>query len=58
MPLNAPACGGGRGQREEPDIVDSFKLADGDIDAVLGALEQYTGRTIVRPGSFPRRPTR
>jgi general secretion pathway protein D len=38
---------------KNPDIVDSFKLSDGDIDAVLGALEQYTGRTIVRPGSLP-----
>jgi general secretion pathway protein D len=34
-------------------MVDSFKLSDVDIDAVLGALEQYTGRTIVRPGSLP-----
>jgi general secretion pathway protein D len=34
-------------------MVDSFKLSDGDIDAVLGALEQYTGRTVIRPGSLP-----
>jgi general secretion pathway protein D len=34
------------------DMVDSFKLADGDIDAVLGALEYYTGKTIIRPGSL------
>jgi general secretion pathway protein D len=35
------------------DMVDSFKVSDVDIDAILGALEQYTGRTIVRPGSLP-----
>ena len=35
------------------DMVDSFKISDVDIDAVLAALEQYTGRTIVRPGSLP-----
>jgi general secretion pathway protein D len=34
-------------------MVDSFKISDVDIDAVLAALEQYTGRTIVRPGSLP-----
>jgi general secretion pathway protein D len=34
-------------------IVDSFKLSDGDIDAVLAALEIYTGRTIIRPGQLP-----
>ena len=33
--------------------VDSFKLADGDIDSVLSALEIYTGRTVVRPGQLP-----
>ena len=54
MPLNAPPpAAGGVVNAKNPDIVDSFKLADGDIDAVLGALEQYTGRTIVRPGSLP-----
>jgi general secretion pathway protein D len=35
------------------DMVDSFKLADVDIDAVLGALETYTGKTIIRPGQLP-----
>jgi general secretion pathway protein D len=35
------------------DMVDSFKLADVDIDGVLGALEQYTGKTIIRPGQLP-----
>jgi len=34
------------------DVI-SFKLADGDIDAVLSALETYTGRTVVRPGTLP-----
>ena len=38
---------------KDSDMVDSFKLSDGDIDAVLGALEVYTGKTIVRPGSLP-----
>jgi general secretion pathway protein D len=36
-----------------PNMVDSFKLGDGDIDSVLGALEIYTGRTVVRPGQLP-----
>jgi general secretion pathway protein D len=53
MPANAPGTAGGVVNAKNPDIVDSFKLSDGDIDAVLGALEQYTGRTIVRPGSLP-----
>jgi general secretion pathway protein D len=39
--------------RPNPDMVDSFKLGDGDIDSVLGALEIYTGRTVVRPGQLP-----
>ena len=30
-------------------MVDSFKLSDGDIDSDLSALENYTGRTVVRP---------
>ena len=34
-------------------MVDSFKLPEGDIDAVLSALEKFTGRTIVRPGTLP-----
>ncbi len=34
-------------------MVDSFKLSDGDIDAVLSALETFTGRTVVRPGQLP-----
>jgi general secretion pathway protein D len=34
-------------------MVDSFKIADLDIDAVLGALETYTGKTIIRPGQLP-----
>jgi general secretion pathway protein D len=39
--------------KTNPDIVDSFKLSDGDIDSVLSALEIYTGRTVVRPGQLP-----
>ena len=35
------------------NVVDSFKLSDGDIDSVLSALEMYTGRTVVRPGQLP-----
>jgi general secretion pathway protein D len=39
--------------RLNPDMVDSFKLSDGAIDDILGALEIYTGRTVVRPGQLP-----
>jgi general secretion pathway protein D len=53
MPAAPSAPAESRVNPKNPDIVDSFKLSDGDIDAVLGALEQYTGRTIVRPGSLP-----
>jgi general secretion pathway protein D len=42
--------------RADPDMVDSFKLPDGSIDDVLGALEIYTGRTVVRPGQLPTAP--
>jgi len=35
------------------DMVDSFKVSDVDIDAILGALETYTGKTIIRPGQLP-----
>ena len=35
------------------DMIDSFKLSDGDIDSVLSALETFTGRTVVRPGQLP-----
>ncbi len=35
------------------NLVDSFKVSDVDIDAILSALETYTGRTVVRPGSLP-----
>ncbi len=35
------------------EMVDHFKLAEGDVDAVLGALEAYTGRSIIRPGQLP-----
>jgi len=31
----------------------TFKGADLDIDAVLSALETYTGRTVIRPGTLP-----
>jgi general secretion pathway protein D len=39
--------------RTNENMVDSFKLSDGDIDSVLSALEAYTGRTVVRPGTLP-----
>jgi general secretion pathway protein D len=39
--------------KSDPDIVQSFKLDSPDIDSVLGALEIYTGRTVVRPGQLP-----
>jgi general secretion pathway protein D len=42
--------------RNGEEMVDSFKLQDGDIDAVLSALETYTGKTIVRPGQLPTAP--
>ena len=35
------------------NMVDSFKLSEGDIDSVLVSLENLTGRTIVRPGQLP-----
>jgi general secretion pathway protein D len=43
-------------QRPAPDMVDSFKVSDVDIDAILSALETYTGRTIIRPGQLPTQP--
>jgi general secretion pathway protein D len=39
--------------KNDPDMVDSFKVSDVDIDAILGALETNTGRTVVRPGQLP-----
>jgi general secretion pathway protein D len=38
------------------DMVDSFKVSDVDIDAILAALETYTGRTVIRPGQLPTQP--
>jgi general secretion pathway protein D len=35
------------------ELVGPIKLADADIDTVLGALEIYTGRTILRPQALP-----
>jgi general secretion pathway protein D len=42
--------------RSGEEMVDSFKLQDGDVDSVLSALETYTGKTIVRPGQLPTAP--
>ncbi|MGD1031535.1 MAG: secretin N-terminal domain-containing protein [Opitutaceae bacterium] len=42
--------------RPPPDAAEEtvdFRLHGGDIDAVLDALETYTGRTIIHPGSLP-----
>jgi general secretion pathway protein D len=39
--------------RPHEEMVDSFKISDLDIDAVLSALETYTGRSVVRPGQLP-----
>ncbi len=39
--------------KTDEKMVDSFKLSDGDIDAVLGALENYTRKTVIRPGQLP-----
>ena len=33
-----------------------FKLHGGDIDAVLDALEAFTGRSVIRPGTLPVMP--
>jgi general secretion pathway protein D len=33
-----------------------FRLHNGEIDNVLDALETYTGKTIIRPGSLPLAP--
>ncbi|MEO6875017.1 MAG: secretin N-terminal domain-containing protein [Opitutaceae bacterium] len=35
------------------EMVGPIKLPDADIDTVLGALENYTGRTILRPQALP-----
>jgi len=44
-------------QQETPteDFID-FKLHGGDIDAVLDALEAFTGKSVIRPGTLPVMP--
>lgn len=37
------------------DYID-FKLHGGDIDAVLDALEAFTGKSVIRPGTLPVMP--
>ena len=37
----------------DSSMVDSFKVSDVDIDAVLTQLENLTGRSVVRPGQLP-----
>jgi general secretion pathway protein D len=39
--------------RDPDELIESFKLSDGDIDSVLGALETYTGRVVLRPQALP-----
>jgi general secretion pathway protein D len=46
-PIAAPAS------PRNDNMVDSFKVSDVDIDAILSALETYTGKTIIRPGTLP-----
>ncbi len=48
-----PAAKPAAGLKAGDVMVDSFKLAEGDIDSVLSALEMHTGRTVVRPGQLP-----
>ncbi len=50
-PAATPAAPAPAGSSEE--LVGPIKLADADIDTVLGALEIYTGRTILRPQALP-----
>jgi general secretion pathway protein D len=52
-PMPPPGVVPGQVGPARSDMVDSFKLSDGDIDAVLSALESFTGRTVVRPGQLP-----
>ena len=44
-----PPAGSAIPAKANEGMVDSFKVSDVDIDAILSALETYTGRTIVRP---------
>jgi general secretion pathway protein D len=48
-----PPAGSAIPAKANEGMVDSFKVSDVDIDAILSALETYTGRTIVRPGQLP-----
>jgi general secretion pathway protein D len=58
---NPPSVPAGSNQNSVPavvataegEMVGPIKLADADIDTLLGALEIYTGRTILRPQSLP-----
>jgi general secretion pathway protein D len=52
-PRPGPQIPGGPAPRSGEGTVDSFKISDVDIDAVLSALETYTGRVVVRPGQLP-----
>jgi len=50
-PGPAPAPAAAPAAAEE--LVGPIKLADADIDTMIGALEIYTGRTILRPQALP-----
>jgi general secretion pathway protein D len=39
--------------KRQIQLVGPIKMPDADVDTVLGALELYTGRTILRPAGLP-----
>jgi len=39
--------------KTDENMVDSFKVSDLDIDAILNALETFTNKTVLRPGQLP-----
>ena len=43
-------------RQNDDEIIPKFELSGADIDAVLGALETYTGRSVIRPGTLPVAP--
>ena len=48
VPASAPA-----NKLADDDLVGPLKLVDVDIDSILGALEQLTGKIIIRPATLP-----
>jgi general secretion pathway protein D len=58
-PLLSPIPGPrnrGAPKPNDDEIIPKFELSGADIDAVLGALETYTGRAVIRPGTLPVAP--